>query len=320
MVKYFMGIDTSAYTTSLAIVDNKGRIVFNYKKVLDVNKGKRGLRQQEAVFQHINNFPTIINDVTNKINLKHLYAVGSTDKPRNVKGSYMPVFNVSKNQGYIISRLLNTKNYNFSHQEGHIAAGLYDIKNDYSRFLSLHISGGTTEILLVEKSNNRYEADIIGGTKDISAGQLIDRIGVKLGLGFPSGAYIDDLSKKGQPFEKIPVSTQDAWINLSGPETFFNKRINEKKYSKEDISISVLECVLKSLSRALISSIKYYPKVDFILVVGGVASNCYIRSELFNIIKRETGKDIIFSKPELSTDNAVGIALMTKDAYEKEVN
>ena len=67
-------------------------------------------------------------------------------------------------------------------------------------FLSLHISGGTTELLLVENKNNKLTIDIIGGTLDISLGQLIDRIGVKLGFKFPCGKEMDNISQKGRPF------------------------------------------------------------------------------------------------------------------------
>ncbi|MBS4536208.1 O-sialoglycoprotein endopeptidase [Clostridium sp. D2Q-14] len=318
MNKYYVGIDTSAYTTSIGVVDDKENIIANYRQILKVNKGSRGLRQQDAVFQHINNIPDIISTLKKKINMKDIKAIGYTDQPRNIKDSYMPVFNVSKSYGISLSEVLGIKSYNFSHQEGHIAAGLYDKSIDESKpFICIHLSGGTTEVLLIQKKNSRYFINIIGGTKDISAGQLIDRIGVKLQLDFPSGKSLDKISKEGYVIKGIPISIKENWINFSGPETYFIRLIENKKYKDCDIAKSVFYCINNSLENILLNILKENNDIETILIVGGVASNTFLRE---NFLKNfnNIGKNIIFSDVNLSTDNGVGVAILAKNFKKRE--
>src|SRR5699024_4177956 len=148
------------------------------RKVLKVESRKKGLRQQDAVFQHLNNIPDIIGDLTENIDVEKLDTVSVSAKPRNAKNSYMPVFVVGKGQAYIIAKMLNLHYKEFSHQEGHIGAAM--MSNDLiykDKFLAFHLSGGTTEVLLVNNKEKNFKIDIIGGSLDISVGQLIDRIG-----------------------------------------------------------------------------------------------------------------------------------------------
>lgn len=321
MNRYYIGIDTSAYTTSIGVVDGDGNILANHKKMLKVNKGNRGLRQQEAVFQHINNFPELLSKLKKEIDFNKVQAIGYSDQPRNLEDSYMPVFNVSKSLGISLSEVLGIKSYNCSHQEGHIAAGLCtQIPNKDKRkpFISIHLSGGTTEILLTTYKEYRYTTEIIGGTKDISAGQLIDRNGVKMGLNFPSGKYLDELSQKGQLINNIPISTKGNWINFSGPETYFNRLIEENKYSYNDIAKSLLYCVSLSLVRVLFNIFKEFDKIDLVLVVGGVASNTFLRDNLPLTLTKKLSKKVIFPERELCTDNGVGVALLAKELDNKE--
>jgi len=314
MNKYYLGIDTSAYTTSIGVVDRDFNIILNLKKVLKVKKDTRGLRQQEAVFQHINNIPALMDIVKDNINIKDIISVGYTDKPRNIEGSYMPVFNVSKSYGSFLSSVLGLKSFCFSHQEGHIEAGLYNNHIEDKKFIVVHISGGTTEILLTERNQERYITSIIGGTKDISAGKLIDRVGVSMGLGFPSGEILDLISAKGNLISQIPISFTNNWINFSGPETFFLRSISEKTYKYEDIAKSVLKCIERSLEGVLTNILKEHEDINKIIIVGGVASNNYLRENLE--LKKNSNSKIYFSSPNLSTDNGVGIALLTKKAME----
>lgn len=317
--KYYIGIDTSAYTTSIGVVDDKSTIIANYRQVLRVNKGNRGLRQQEAVFQHINNLPSMISKLKKDINVKNIEAIGYSDQPRYEKDSYMPVFNVSRSYGISLSEILNVKSYNFSHQEGHIASGLYNKKiNSKNPFICIHLSGGTTEILLTRNEESRYLTEIIGGTKDISAGQLIDRVGVKMGLDFPSGKSLDSISKKGHVIQNIPISTKKSWINFSGPETYFIRLLENKEYESSDIAKSILYCVNTSLEKVLLNVFRELNNIEAVLIVGGVASNTYLRKNLLRKLNGNLNNKLIFSDLGLSTDNGVGIALLAKNFFEGE--
>lgn len=311
MTNYHMGIDTSAYTTSIAIVDETHNVIFDDRKILQVKQGDRGLRQQEAVFQHLNNIPRMIDTLSHKIDLTKVKTVSASVKPRNLKESYMPVFKVAQGQAFVVSRILNTEYKEFSHQDGHIAAGILGSNLKHKRtLLAFHISGGTSELLLVKDNKKNYDIELIGGTKDISAGQLIDRIGVRLGFTFPSGKELDMLSQKGNIISKnIPINTHDTWINFSGAETFFYRLIDGNICPKEDISNSVFYCIACALTNVVIEAIKVYD-IDDILIIGGVAANTLIR-EILNERIHESGiGKVYFPTPDYCTDNAIGTAFL----------
>lgn len=311
--RYHLGIDTSNYTTSIGVIDEYNNIILDLRKVLDVKKGKKGLRQQEAVFQHVNNLPKLIDSMANKIDLNKIYSISCSYGPRNIEGSYMPVFKVGKGQAIIISKLLNVKYFEFSHQEGHIGAGIINnqLKN-LNKFLTLHVSGGTTELLLVSREENKMSIKIIGGTLDISVGQLIDRIGVELGLKFPCGKEMDRISKRGEKLKiNIPLSIKNnTWFNLSGMENYFKGLLHNSSYNLEDILATFFAVISSNLMEIIISSSRIYG-INDILITGGVSSNTIIREKLK---KGLVVKNIVpyFPNVELCTDNAIGIAYLGK--------
>lgn len=311
MDNYHLGIDTSAYTTSVAVLNDDGKIIFDLRKLLKVKKGSLGLRQQEAVFQHINNLPEMFDFIANEVEVNKIKTISASVKPRNIIDSYMPVFKVAQGYAFTIAKVLGVDYKEFSHQDGHIAAGILscDIQH-LERFLTIHISGGTTELLLIENKNNNLTIKQIGGTLDISAGQLIDRIGVELGLPFPCGPYLDELSISGNIKEKdIPVSTNKTWINFSGPETFFKKIIKQQVDKPENVALALFNCIARSLSNIIKEAIRVF-EIDDILVVGGVGSNIYIREKLENdIIDKGIGK-LFFPDRKFCTDNAIGVAYL----------
>lgn len=309
MTKLYLGIDTSNYTTSIGVIDQNNNILLDLRKTLEVKDNNRGLRQQEAVFQHLNNLPQLIDELSNKIDLKDIEVISVSTRPRNQVDSYMPVFVVGKNQAYIISRLLNKKYIEFSHQEGHIAAGLINYTKQIDKFLSLHISGGTTELLQVENSLDNFNISLIGGSLDISLGQLIDRIGVYLGLGFPCGRELDVLSQNGKILMlDIPISIKDkSWSNLSGLENYFIKLIYSNKYKNEDIIITLFHTISRIIEVLINNTVDNNP-TENVLITGGVAANLYIR----NYLNKNLNLNLIFPKIELSTDNGIGIAYLGK--------
>lgn len=323
MTKYFLGIDTSAYTTSLGLIDENNNILMDIRNVLEVKKNEKGLRQQEALFQHVNNIPILIEKLAETININTIDTIAVSTKPRNFVDSYMPVFVVGKNQAFILSKILKTKYKEFSHQEGHIGSCLLDnedIIEKSEEFISLHISGGTSEILKVKNFNDNLEIDVIGGSLDISFGQLIDRIGVYLGLKFPCGREMEILSNNGKLIDvKIPISIKDKyWTNLSGLENYFLKLIYSRDYPIEDIIYTLFYTISLIIEKLVRNSIKGI-NIKKVLFTGGISANNHIRKYLLNSFNEQT--NIIFPKSELSTDNAVGIAYlgMTREGH-REVN
>ncbi|NLJ79198.1 MAG: peptidase M22, partial [Tissierellia bacterium] len=124
MDRYYIGIDTSAYTTSLAIIDDRDTIIADLRIGLTVGEGKRGLRQQEAIFQHMKNLPILVENMVEEVDVSEIEVVSCSSRPRTIKGSYMPVFMVGSGQALVLSKILGCKYEEFSHQEGHIGAGM----------------------------------------------------------------------------------------------------------------------------------------------------------------------------------------------------
>ncbi len=301
---YILGIDTSAYTTSIALIDSEtNEVLIDERKVLEVKMGQKGLRQQEAVFQHLKNLPQLYGTID--FDLSQVNIVSVSSKPRNEDGSYMPVFIVGQNYGKVISKTLNCKYIEYSHQENHISSSLIkDYKNIDHEFLAAHISGGTTEFIFAKKGLKGFETKIVGGTLDISFGQLIDRLGTLMEFPFPCGKHMEEYIK-GKNTEKIstPPISKTSYINLSGMENYYGNMLN--KYKKEDIINSLFKYIAECIIN-IIHSLNYL-QFKTIVISGGVAANSYIRNYISDKIKNYK---ILFPETKYSPDNAVGVAFL----------
>lgn len=300
----YLGIDTSNYTTSFAVCGDKD---YSVRRLLDVPFGARGIRQSDGVFMHTKNAPELYRKLSECVPLGEIKAVGVSTRPRSVEGSYMPVFVSGSTYASLIADTLGVPLYTFSHQDGHIMAGIASSEHDEllsEEFHCVHLSGGTCEILKTRYEDCSFICDIEGGTLDISAGQLIDRVGVALGMKFPCGR---ELTQNAIEFDgdiyKLSVSVRDGYINFSGAEAQSMRLIRDNP-DKKRLSASVLNCIGKSLVTAFenIGAKK-------ILMVGGVAASDYLKKYLLNNC---TAAELIFAKPEFSTDNAWGIAKLTE--------
>jgi len=301
-----LGFDTSNYTTSVAATE--GSLVVSERKILDVKEGQRGLRQSDALFVHVKALPELYSRLMEKINPERVSAVGVSTKPRNVEGSYMPVFPAGEGYARVVADTLGVPLMEFSHQDGHIMAGILSGRCEdllEREFLSVHLSGGTTEVLKSRYNGYGFENEIVGGTKDISAGQLIDRIGVKLGLKFPCGRELEKMAVGAEGILKSKISVTDGYVNFSGAETAILKLAEENP--PKEIAYTVLCNVGQALCKMLNNTVAKTGLRD-ILIVGGVASNTIIRK----MLTTNVCADIYFATPEYSTDNAVGIAALAE--------
>ena len=295
----YLGIDTSCYTTSLAIANQEGEILRQLKIPLEVAQGKKGLQQSQAVFLHIKNFSRMFREYRLH-DYGKLGGICVSERPRPQCGSYMPVFTVGTMLGDAFSSLSSAPVTYATHQEGHLSAAL--IGNPMpEQFLAAHVSGGTTEILSVQKSEASFLIDKIGGTKDIAAGQLIDRLGQKLAFPFPSGKSIEQAAANGEDL-KLKVSVSGTEINLSGLEAQLFRIFDKSRAA--DLCSSVLLGIARTLELALESAISATGIRD-VLLFGGVICNGLIRSYLSDRLER-----VRFAKIEFSSDNAAGLAVL----------
>lgn len=298
----YLGFDTSNYTTSLAMFDGKN--IFQQKKLLTVRHGERGLRQSEAVFQHTVNMPNLVNELD--FDNEDINAVGVSARPRNIEGSYMPCFTVGINVATAVSKFTSSKLYTTSHQVGHILAALYSVDKlelVNEEFIAFHLSGGTTEALLVKSDKDEIiKAEIIAQSIDLKAGQAIDRTGVLLGLTFPCGREIDALSQKSNKNYKIKPSMKGFNCSLSGVENKVKAMI-ESGERREDTAKFVLTYISSTLEKMTELIIKKYGNLPLVYA-GGVMSNSFIKSNILNKFD-----NAYFAKPEFSCDNAAGTAI-----------
>lgn len=298
----YLGFDTSNYTTSLAMFDGKN--IFQQKKLLTVRHGEKGLRQSEAVFQHTVNMPNLVNELD--FDNEDINAVGVSARPRNIEGSYMPCFTVGINVATAVSKFTSSKLYTTSHQVGHILAALYSVDKlelVNEEFIAFHLSGGTTEALLVKSDKDEIiKAEIIAQSIDLKAGQAIDRTGVLLGLTFPCGKEIDALSQKSDKNYKIKPSMKGFDCSLSGVENKVKAMI-ESGERREDTAKFVLTYISSTLEKMTELIIKKYGDLPLVYA-GGVMSNSFIKSNILNKFD-----NAYFAKPEFSCDNAAGTAI-----------
>jgi len=309
----FLGIDTSAYTSSAAVVDDNKQVVWEYRRLLEVSAGERGLAQSEALFQHVQVLPEIIAMMPSTY-WSEIQGVGVSSAPRPVSGSYMPVFTAGMAIAASIAAALRVKLFQTSHQEGHLAAGIRSAEGLMAEeFLAVHLSGGTTEVLIVKKSEpGRYDLQILGESNDLHAGQFIDRIGVSMGLSFPAGKELERLALKAAPGSAslLPSSVKGYEMSFSGVETAVQRMIQANKRSS-DLARAVEGCIVRTLAKVLEKAVKE-TGLENILVVGGVSANQYIRTELAR--KLSQCSRLFWAKTEWCSDNAMGVAILTQEA------
>lgn len=306
-----LGIDTSNYTTSVSAFDGE-KMIFR-KKLLPVKEGEKGIRQSDAVFHHTVQLPELLNDLCSEITAD-ISAVGVSVKPSNQEGSYMPCFLSGIAVAKGISSALKIPLYEFSHQDGHIAAALYscgktDLMN--KKFIAFHISGGTSQGLLVSPCGDRFTTELLCDSLDLKAGQAVDRVGLMLGLKFPCGAELEKLALQSEKnFDKIKVFHKDSSFSLSGVENKCKQMFNNHE-NLCDIALYCIKYIESALSETCSSLLNQYGSLP-VVFSGGVMSNSIIRKDF------EKKFGAYFAEPTYSSDNACGIAYLAYSMYEKE--
>ena len=343
--KCALGIDTSNYKTSVAVVTESGKIVSDRRIFLNVKEGALGLRQSEALFQHTVNLPGLLEEVIGDVRTAgcQLGIVAASAAPRPQAGSYMPAFLAGMGAGRAAAAAAGCPYVEFSHQEGHImAVKFYSSLSGAPAHISMHLSGGTTELLYVKDnicagsdvdtdlvsamdSVPTMDIEICGGSLDISFGQLLDRAGQKMGFDFPAGEKIDGLALEYADSEHLRTSESKAIrlpaikvingrINLSGIETAVKKTV-DAGCDHGELSFELMEAASKAIIDMAEYGCRKYGIKD-VLLAGGVASSAYLRRTAESYMKAGRadsdgqGINIVFGKPELSSDNAVGTALL----------
>lgn len=300
-----LGIDTSNYTTSVAVYNSDSGEIVQKKLLLPVKDGEKGLRQSDAVFHHTARLWPLAEELFKEVG-GGVDAIGVSEKPRDAEGSYMPCFLVGINAARCIGAATGKPVYGFSHQAGHIMAALYSADCMHyinQKFIAFHVSGGTTEMLLVTPNSERaFDVEIIGETTDLNCGQAVDRVGVMLGLSFPCGKELEKLALASEKNYNPKVSVKNGKCSLSGVENQC-KKMFEQGESAEDIAKYCLDFAGKTIEKMVGYAIETYGELPMVFA-GGVMSNSIIRNRI------QSRFNAVFAKPEFSCDNAAGTALL----------
>jgi N6-L-threonylcarbamoyladenine synthase len=315
----YVGIDTSNYTTSLALCDGAGQVIANLKAPLPVKEGERGLRQSDAVFAHVKNLPSLMVEMKAVLaslegGASHIRGIGFSATPRRSADSYMPCFLAGKVAASAIDLAADVPVYDFSHQEGHVMAALYSagVMEEMANreFVAFHVSGGTTDVLYVRPDKGRFDIEMIGTSLDLHAGQAVDRVGVALGLKFPCGKELEALAATCD--EKIPkprICVKGLDCHLSGLENLALS-LYKKMGDRALVAAYTLDFIGQTLVELSAEVRRRYPDIPMVYA-GGVMSNRRIQTMV-----GKRFKNTYFSEPAFSADNAAGIALLCRRALQ----
>lgn len=309
----YLGVDTSNYTTSVACVSKEG-IVFERRTMLSVALGERGLRQSDALFQHVRNLPTLLDTLFASIDQASIQAVGVSVKPTSAQESYMPVFLAGKLAANALANALNVPLIETTHQAGHVRAAMLGHEPELAgqTFLSMHLSGGTTDVLKVPLVGDLIDSiECIGGSEDLHAGQFVDRVGVRMGLPFPSGVELEKFARAATDRSlRLPSSVKGLVCSFSGMESQAMRLLDDGA-EPNTVAYAVYDAMARTFSKMLMSATER-TGCSTILLSGGVSGSMLLRELLHERLQ----KDILYAKPGLSSDNAVGVALQARDLSE----
>ena len=297
-----LGLDTSCYTTSAAFA-REGGGWSSYRRLLEVRAGDRGLRQSEAVFAHTRQLPDLISRLLQETE-EPVGAVCASVSPADGDDSYMPVFRVGAGYGRALASALQVPFFTTTHQRGHLRAARVETGLPEGDFLALHCSGGTTDVLVSRDGEIRR----VSSSLDLHAGQLVDRIGVMLGLPFPAGPSLEKLAEGYTAQGLVPVSIDREGCHLSGAETKLIRLIREGTLPPGQIAAETYDVLCRTVLR-LLQNAGEETGLSSALLFGGVMSSARLRKMLSErAAKRRLPLSLYFGKPELSGDNAVGVA------------
>ena len=308
----FVGIDTSNYTTSVAVCTVEGEVIANLKAPLPVRAGECGLRQSDAVFAHVKNLPALMEQLGTVVRERKVLAVGYSAWPRTAKESYMPCFLAGRVAAEAFAAAIGAPLYAFAHQEGHVMAALYSSGNAEqllaAPFAAFHVSGGTTEVLHVTPQKTGFAIEIVGETKDLNAGQAIDRVGVMMGLQFPCGREMEALAASYTGKAENPrICVREGSCHLSGLQNLAERMWNES-HDAAAVSAFVFSFIGKTLSKMTEALDERFGAIP-IVYAGGVMSNRLLQKRL------GARPNTYFAEPQFSADNAAGTALLCRRAY-----
>lgn len=314
-----LAIESSCDETAAAVVKNGREVLSNViSSQIALHTLYGGVVPEIASRKHIEKINYVIQEALDNagMTLKDVDAIGVTYGPGLV-GTLL----VGVAEAKAISYAAKLPLVGVHHIEGHISANYIENKDLEPPFICLVVSGGHTH-LVVARDYGKYE--IIGRTRDDAAGEAFDKVARAIGLGYPGGPKIDELSKEGNPdaihFPRAKVENAPYDFSFSGVKSAVLNHLNGCRMKGEeiveaDIAASFQKAVCDVLVSHAIQAVKDY-QIPRLAMAGGVASNSALRQAMREACEREK-IPLYYPSPILCTDNA---AMIGAAAYYEYMN
>lgn len=314
-----LAIESSCDETAAAVVKNGREVLANViSSQIALHTLYGGVVPEIASRKHIEKINYVIQEALDNagMTLKDVDAIGVTYGPGLVGALLVGVA-----EAKAISYAAKLPLVGVHHIEGHISANYIENKDLEPPFICLVVSGGHTH-LVVARDYGKYE--IIGRTRDDAAGEAFDKVARAIGLGYPGGPKIDELSKEGNPdaihFPRAKVEDAPYDFSFSGVKSAVLNHLNGCRMKGEeiveaDIAASFQKAVCDVLVSHAIQAVKDY-QIPRLAMAGGVASNSALRQAMREACEREK-IPLYYPSPILCTDNA---AMIGAAAYYEYMN
>lgn len=313
-----LAIESSCDETSAAVAVN-GKVLNNIIATQSVHENYGGVVPELASRAHQLNIVPVVDEALNNAAIlkKDLSAIAFTRGP-GLMGALLVGTSFAKS----MALALNVPLIEINHMQAHILAHFIDDPKPNFPFLCLTVSGGHTQIVLVE---DFLKMEVIGETQDDAVGEAFDKTAKMLGLGYPGGPLVDKLAKEGDPLKFKFPETEMKGLNysFSGIKTavlyFLRDQLKQNedfiKNNVNDICASVQHTLVQMLLQKLRKAARQY-KIKEIAIAGGVSANSGLRNALNEMAKAE-GWNVYIPSFEYCTDNAGMIAMAAHFKYQK---
>ena len=297
-----LGIEGTAHTLGVGIVDTDRKVIAN---VLDMYRpAEGGLHPREAANHHGDVVASLIVKATEEagVSLSEIELISFSKGP-----GLGPCLRSAATAARSLSSILNTPIIGVNHCVAHVEIGI--ATTGCTDPALLYASGGNTQVIAF--SNGRYR--IFGETIDVGIGNMLDKLGRELGLGFYAGPTIEKLAKEGDRLLELPYSVKGMDVSFSGIMTAA-LALKKKGHRLEDIAYSVQETCYAMLAEVTERAMAHVGK-DEVLLGGGVAQNTRLRTMIDEMAK-ERGARMFVPDRRLCMDNGAMIAWLGNIMYE----
>jgi len=290
-----LGIESTAHTFGIGIVDSNGKILANVKDAYMTEEG--GIVPAEAADHHVKVCDEVIKKALEKAGLK----IKDIDL---IAFSQAPGLGHTLRIGAFTARALSVINkiplIGVNHCIAHLTIG--ELLTKAKDPVLLYASGANTQVIAYEGGKYR----IFGETLDIGVGNFLDSFARVIGLGFPGGPKIYELALKSNRFIELPYSVKGMDVSFGGLLTNLKQKVKSGKYKREDLCYSVQETVFAMLLEVSERAMAHCNKKE-LLLGGGVACNLRLQ-EMAKKMCKDRGAECYILENQFNVDNGAMIA------------